>query len=62
MFNFTNFPANKNINFVSDLVTENCNFRSWETLKNEYHSRQQFTFSMVAIDSRNPTHLETKNK
>ena len=28
---------NKNINFVSNVVNENCNFKSWETLKNEYH-------------------------
>ena len=34
--NFNNF-SRKNINFVSDLVNENCNFKSWETLKNECH-------------------------
>ena len=28
--NFTNF-SNENINFVCDLVNENCNFKSWET-------------------------------
>ena len=33
---FTNFST-KSINFVSELVNENCNFKSWETLKNEYH-------------------------
>ena len=27
----------KSINFVSDLVNENYNFKSWETLKNDYH-------------------------
>ena len=31
--NFTNF-SNKNINFVSDLVNQNYNFKSWEILKN----------------------------
>ena len=30
--NFPNF-SNKNINFVSNLVIENCNFKSWVTLK-----------------------------
>ena len=33
---FTNFSS-KNINFVSVLVNKNCNFKSWESLKNEYH-------------------------
>ena len=28
---FTNFSS-KNINFLSDLVNENCDFKSWETL------------------------------
>ena len=32
--NFINFSA-KNINFVSDLVNENSNFKSCETLKTE---------------------------
>ena len=32
--NFTYFSM-KNINFVGDLLHENCNFKSWETLKNE---------------------------
>ena len=31
--NFTNFST-KNINFVSDLVNKNCDFKNWETLKN----------------------------
>ena len=30
--NFTNFLT-RNINFIRDLVNENCNFKSWETLK-----------------------------
>ena len=59
--NFTNF-SNKYINFVSDLVDQICNFKSWETLKNEYHLDKECYFWMDAIDSCNPTNLETKNK
>ena len=41
--NFTNF-SNENINFMSDLVNENCNFKSWKTLKNEYHLDNKLYF------------------
>ena len=34
--NFSNFST-KHVSFVSDLVTEDRNFKLWETLKNEYH-------------------------
>ena len=46
--NFTNF-SNKNINFVSDLVNENCNFKSWETLKNEYHLDNKLYFQWMQL-------------
>ena len=34
--NLPNFST-KHISFVSDLVTEDRNFKLWETLKKEYH-------------------------
>ena len=34
--NFSNFST-KHVSFVSDLVTEDRNFKLWETLKNKYH-------------------------
>ena len=34
----------KSINFVSDLVNENYNFKSWETLKNDYHLDNKLYF------------------
>ena len=46
--NFTNF-SNKNINFVSDLVNEHCNFKSWENLKNEYLSNKKLYFQWVQL-------------
>ena len=46
--NFTNF-SNKNINFVSDLVNENCNFKSWETLKDECHVDSKLYFQWMQL-------------
>ena len=46
MLTLSNF-SNKNINFVSDLVNENCNFQSWETLKNEYHLHNKSHFQWM---------------
>ena len=46
--NFTNF-SNKNINFMSDLVNKNCNFKSWETLKNEYHLDNKLYFQWIKL-------------
>ena len=46
--NFTNFST-KSINFVSDLVNENCNFKSWETLKNEYHLDNKLYFQWMQL-------------
>ena len=34
---------------MSDLVNENCNFKSWETLKNIYHLGKKNFFSMYTI-------------
>ena len=39
----------KNINFVSDLVNENCNFKSWETLKNKYHLDNKLYFQWMQL-------------
>ena len=46
--NFTNFST-KIINFVSDLVNENCNCKSWETLKNEYHLDNKLYFQWMQL-------------
>ena len=46
--NFTNFST-KSINFVSDLVNENCNFKSWETLKNDYHLDNKLYFQWMQL-------------
>ena len=57
---YVNFST-KNMNIMSDLVNENSNFKRWETLK-RISFISQIIFSMDAMDSRNPTNLETKNK
>ena len=46
--NFTNFST-KSINFVSDLVNQNCNFKIWETLKNEYHLDNKLYFQWMQL-------------
>ena len=45
---FTNF-SNKNIKFLSDLVIENCNFKGWETFKNEYHLDNKLYFQWMQL-------------
>ena len=34
---------------MSDLVNENCNFKSWETLKNEYHLDNKLYFQWMKL-------------
>ena len=46
--NLANFLT-KNINFVSDLVNQNYNFKSWETLKNEYHLDNKLYFQWMQL-------------
>ena len=46
--NFTNF-LNKNVDFVSDLVNENCNFKRWETLKKECHLDNKLHFQRIQL-------------
>ena len=46
--NFTKF-SNKNINFVSDIANGHCNFKSWETLKNEYHLDNKLQFQWMQL-------------
>ena len=41
--NFTNF-SNKSINFASDLVNENCNFKICEALKIEHQLEKKLYF------------------
>ena len=36
-------------NVVSDLVNENCNFKSWETLKKEYHLDNKLYFQWMQL-------------
>ena len=45
---FTDF-SNKNVNFVKDLVNENCNFKSWETLKSEYFLDNKLYFQWMQL-------------
>ena len=46
--NFTKFST-KSINFVRDLVNENCNFKTWETLKNEYQLDNKSYFQWMQL-------------
>ena len=46
--NFTNFSS-RNINFVSDFVNENCNFKSWVTLKNQYNLDNKLYFQWIQL-------------
>ena len=34
---------------MSDLVNENCNFKNWETLKNEYHLDNKLYFQWMQL-------------
>ena len=34
---------------MSDLVNENCNFKSWETLKNEYRLDNKLYFQLMQL-------------
>ena len=34
---------------MTDLVNENCNFKSWETLKNEYHLDNKLCFQWIQL-------------
>ena len=45
---FNNFLT-KTINFVSDLVNENYNFKSWETLKNQYDLDKKIYFQWMQL-------------
>ena len=46
--NLSNFST-KHISFVSDLVTEDRNFKLWETLKKEYHVSKLYFQQMQLI-------------
>ena len=46
--NFTYF-SNKNINFVSDLLNQNCNFKRSEILKNRCHSGNKLDFQWMQL-------------
>ena len=46
--NFTYF-SNKNINFVSDLLNQNCNFKRWGILKNRCHSGNKLDFQWMQL-------------
>ena len=34
---------------MSDLINENCNFKSWETLKNKYHLGSKLFFQWMQL-------------
>ena len=46
--NFTNFST-KNINFMIDLVNENCSFKNWESLKSEYNLDNKLYFQWIQL-------------
>ena len=46
--NFTNFSS-KNVIFVSNIVNQNCNFNSWETLKNKYNLDNTLYFQWIQL-------------
>ena len=39
----------KNISLVSDLVNENCNFKSRNALENEYHLNNKLYFQWIQL-------------
>ena len=45
---FTNFSST-NINFVSDSLNQNCNFKRWEILKNRCHSDNKLDFQWMQL-------------
>ena len=49
MTNFSNININFVSDLVSDLVNENCNFKSWKTLKNEYHLDNEWYFQWMPL-------------
>ena len=45
---FTKYST-KNINLVSHLLNENCNFKSWKTSKNKYHLDNKFCYQWIQL-------------
>ena len=45
---FTKF-SQKNISFVDQLVNESCQFKKWQTLKDDYHQWDQLVHAIPQI-------------
>ena len=65
---FTKF-SQKNISFVDQLVNESCQFKKWQTLKDEYHLDNDMYFkwaqlihAITQISKNNIKQILTKNE
>ena len=65
---FTKF-SQKNISFVDQLVNESCQFKKWQTLKDEYHLDNdmylkwaQLIHAITQISKNNIKQILTKNE
>ena len=65
---FTKF-SQKNISFVDQLVNESCQFKKWQTLKDEYHLHNdmylkwaQLIHAITQISKNNIKQIITKNE
>ena len=59
--NFTKF-SQKNIDFVDQLVNESCQFKKWQTLKDEYHLDNGMYFQWAQLIHAIPQILKNKIK
>ena len=59
--NFTDFST-KNIQFLRDLINENCNFKRWETLKNRNHLDNKLYLPWMQLIHAVPLIWKQKNK
>ena len=58
---FTKF-SQKNISFVDQLVNESCQFKKWQTLKDDYHQWDQLVHAIPQIWKNKIKQNLTKNK
>ena len=59
--NFTKF-SQKNIDFVDQLVNEFCQFKKWQTLKDEYHLDNDMYFQWAQLIHAIPQIMKNKIK
>ena len=58
---FTKF-SQKNISFVDQLVNESCQFKKWQTLKDEYHLDNEIYFQRAQLTHAIPQIRKNKIK